>query len=230
MKRIVRFAVVGEGRDEHGCYARGPAFRALPSGTLQGALVTIVSRLMRERFACEPQPVAWSIPRFSRLGPDPIPSKILSDGNHLPRFLENLFCPIRLEPDPPRPLDLVILSVDAEYKDRFTRACGALRPEIAARTVPLVFEPELEVLLVQGKEALEDAYGIPRCRTTPPGSHGDLKVRLEEWRSRYAPRERRIDAARKTSIARHLNISPGSSLEDLAVWSDLTERLRAILS
>ena len=230
MKEVVRFAVVGEGRDEHGQYARGPALRELPVGSLQGALVTLVSRLMRERFGRKPQPVAWSLPRLSRLGSDPIPSKILSDGNHLPRFLDNLFRPIPLAPDPPKPLDLVILSVDAEYRDRFTRACAVLRPEIAARTIPLVFEPELEVLLVQGKEALEDAYGIPRCQTAPPGRHGDLKARLEEWRGQFAPQERRIDAAKKTLIAQFLEVRPGCRLEDLTVWTDLTRRLGAILS
>lgn len=230
MRRTVRFAVVGEGRDEHGFSAKGPSLRELPAGSLQGALVTLVSRLLRERFGLTPQPVAWSPPRLSHLGADYSPSKIVSDVNYLPRLLDNLFCPIRMEPHHPHPLDLVVLSVDSEYKHSFTRACRVLRPEIAARTISLVFEPELEVLLVQGKEALEDAYGIPRCQTKPPAREGNLKARLEEWRGQYAPKEPKLDAAAKTRIAGFLKISPGTSLEELAVWTVLTQRLEEILT
>ena len=51
----VRFAVIGEGPDEHGHSSRGPDLAPLSSDCLRGCLVTLVLRILAERFATPSQ-------------------------------------------------------------------------------------------------------------------------------------------------------------------------------
>ncbi len=230
MRKVVRFAVIGEGRDEHGVSATGPSLHDLDSKALQGALVTIVSRLLRERFGQDPRPVRWVPPLPGRAKRALAPGELLTNENYLHRFLEGLLRPVRLTPSSQVGVEFVVLSVDLELRDAFERSRRNLRDEVAQRTIPLVFEPELEILFVQGKEALEDAVGLPRRKSMPPGRSGDLKSSLSRWLATYAPNGDRLSADLRSRVARHLDISPTSPLEQLGPWRDLVRRLEALLS
>jgi hypothetical protein len=163
-----------------------------------------------------------------RFAPPPAPHEILTDENLLASFLTKLLEPIRRAPVTPLPADFVVLAVDGDLRERFSRAVGRLRPELRRRTVAACFEPEIEVLLVQSKEPLEDAVGRPRCTSDAPSTVGDLKESLRHWLARFG-QGRTLNARTREDIAAVLDISENSYLSAVGAWASLVTAIRRAL-
>jgi hypothetical protein len=220
MREPVRFAVIGEGRDEHGSSAQGPMLRPLPEGSLWGGLVTLVARALRERCGRVALPVGWLPPVRDRRSQRPKAVELLADGNLLTCLLNSLLRPVRRSPGGSSAVDLVVLSVDKEKKTAFEKAFRQVPVELLDRVVPLVFEPEFEVLFTCCKKPLEDACGLPRCSTTPPDHQGDLKECLGKWLHHHAA-GRQLDTRLRQDIARHLDLEAGSPLQEVLAFREL---------
>lgn len=224
MATALRVVVVGEGPDEHGETARGPDLQPICAGWKEGALVTLVRRTLTERFNRASEPLCWATPIPSRTSRHLSPAELLMDRNCLPMFLRKLLDPLRREPETRHPADLVILSMDGDKRTAFERALACVLSDLRDRVIPVVFEPEFEVLFTRSKHPLEKAFGLQPCSTQPPRREGDLKTSLEEW-LRQNKNGRRLDCGLRQEIARHLDVSPGSELEEVRGWRVLVEGL-----
>lgn len=220
----VRFAVIGEGRDEHGESSRGPMLYPLAEGTLQGGLVTLVARILHERCGRVARPVGWLPPVRDRWSRPANSRELLADGNLLTRLLNSLLRPVRRSPEASTAVELVVLSVDCDRKGAFEKAVKQIPEELKDRVVPLVFEPEFEVLFTCCKKPLEDACGLPRCSTKPPDRQGDLKQCLQKWLGSYAD-GRLLDTKLRQDIARRLDLGSGSPLQEVPTFRELVARL-----
>jgi hypothetical protein len=229
MPRPTRFVVVGEGRDEHGACAKGPNLHTLREGELCGAIVTLVGRLLLERLGQHGEVLCWvpeaSLSSGGRPVPPASPAETLVSEYLLPRFLGKLLNPVRLSTNELLAADFVVLCVDSELEERFLRTVSRLAPDLKDRTVPVVFQPEMEILLVQSKGPLEAAVRIPSCTSTPPSQEGDLKESLEVWLATYAP-GCALNAELRQTIARHLDLSERSPLNTMAAWVSLVNGIR----
>ena len=175
MQAPVRFAVVGEGKDEHGVSFRGPMLRPLPEDALRGGLVTLVERLLRERFGRHALPLSWLAPTKNRYSHPPAGAELLVDENLLLRLLDSLLRPIRRSPESWPAAEFVVLSVDFEQKRAFERTVGRIPQELQDRVIPLVFEPEFEVLFTCCQEPLEAACGLEYLHNSHHRYvHGDI--------------------------------------------------------
>lgn len=225
MLNPVRFAVIGEGRDEHGISSKGPNRHPLPNGALLGGLITLVKRTLHERCGRAAIPVGWLAPPRNRYSQPPKPVELLADGNLLTGLLNELLRPVRRSPEAWPAVELVVLSVDKDGREeRFEKAVRQIPEELRDRVVPLVFEPELEVLFTCSKEPLEDACGLPRCTTAHPERQGDLKRCLERWLHRYA-NGRPLDSKLRQDIAEHLDLGADSRIQEVEAFRELTMRL-----
>lgn len=216
----VRFAVIGEGKDEHGHSRQGPLLAPLGQRALRGALVTVVERLLRERFGLSPVPVAWSPPLVDWRGQPLASTAILVHDQALARLVDSLLRPVQRIPSGQVAAHLVVLSVDLQYKGAFESAVGRIPEELARRVIPIVFDPELEVLLASSKEPLEDACGLPRCSSSVPERRADLKESLKSWLVRHA-RVEVLSAEFRQRVAAHLDLKPGSYLDDVPSFRGL---------
>ncbi len=226
MPAPVRFAVVGEGRDEHGLCGAGPNLHALPQDALRGVIVTLVHRLLSEWFDRRGEAVCWLLEPSRSSGGKPIPPggppETLVSENRLPRLLDRLLNPIRTTGSQLLPADFVVLCVDDEHRDGFGRTISRLRPDLRQRAIPVVFEPEMEILLVQCKEPLEQAVGIPLCTSIPPCKDGDLKDCLKQWLRNHAPGHT-LDAKLRQTIASYVSLDRSAALCGIRAWVQLTE-------
>ncbi|MBW8875263.1 MAG: hypothetical protein JF614_09900 [Acidobacteria bacterium] len=224
MREPVRFAVVGEGRDEHGASSQGPLLSPLPKNALRGGLVTLVERLLLERFGRAAVPVGWLAPVRNRWSQPPKAVELLADENLLARLLNELLRPAKRSPPSWPAAELVVLSVDGDRVQAFKRALSRVSRELQDRIIPLVFEPEFEVLFTCGKEPLEDACGLPRCSSVHPERQGDLKRCLERWLQRYGG-GRPLDARLRQEIAMHLDVGLESPLKEVPAFRKLIASL-----
>jgi hypothetical protein len=119
---------------------------------------------------------------------------------------------------------LVVLSVDWDRRQAFGRAMSRIPQELQDRIIPLIFEPELEVLFTRSKEPLEDACGLPRCSSGHPERQGDLKQCLGKWLQRYGG-GRQLDASLRQDIAKHLDVGSESPLQEVPAFQNLIARL-----
>ncbi len=228
MLEPVRFAVVGEGPNEHGGSDKmGVALAALPKSA-QGALVALVMRILAERYGRAGQPVCWVRPIRNRSGQRPKAVDLLLDEYLLSRLLDNLLRPVVLLPPSRLAVEFVVLSVDGDKKERFTRiaerSIQALPQELQERVITLVFEPMLEVLFICCKEPLEDACGRQRCSSKPPERQGDFKQCLKDWLRRYGEGHD-FNTKFLQKVASHLDVGPASPLQEVPAFQKLCARL-----
>ena len=223
----MRFAVLGEGTSEHGDSDRGPTGTTFPHSATKGCLVVLVERVLKERLGLPCTPVRWNLQDRATQGrptPPPPPFEILVREHLLAAFLDKLLNPVARQPAGPAAVDFVVLSVDETHEAPFWRTVERLRGDLRKRVVPTVFEPELEVLLVQSKIPLESSFRLPSCSSTSPSIEGDLKESLRAWLRQYVP-SRALTTQLRQEIAHHLDIRKGSYLDKVAGWRQLVERL-----
>lgn len=227
MSSIVRFAVLGEGPNEHGQCNDGPNLASLCDGRLRGSLVTLVERALKQLLGRQCETLCWVLPDrryLGQLGPPPSPTAVLTHGNLLLPFLYSLLHPVRLTPEGPKSADLVVLSVDSENAGSFTKAVDGLPSELRRRTVPLVIEPELEILFIQSKGPLEKAIGIPACSSQQPSRTGKPKDCLRDWLKSYGGgQEPKTKFLQK--VAWQLNVGEDSELKAVPAWTKLVKGL-----
>jgi hypothetical protein len=121
-------------------------------------------------------------------------------------------------------VDLVVLSVDSDREHSFCRAIDRLPEHLKRKIVPIVFEPELEMLFVQSKGPLEAAVGIPACTSHPPEITGDPKAALRAWMGSYAG-GRALDSLLRQRIAECLDVGEDSQLLSVLAWQRLVDGL-----
>lgn len=225
--------MVGEGRSDHGVSGHGPDLAALPKGKRRGCAGVVVERVLAERLrrGCEIlcwRPVDRSGPQ--RIQQPPSPREVVLDENLLPRFLDKLLNPVQRQPEGPKPADSVVIAVDANYAAQFRRTMarlGTSRPDLARRTVAVVFDPEIEAILVQSKHPLEVVCELSPCSSQPPKTSPDPKLSLQDWLNSYA-QGRRLDAELMEGVASQLDINANSYLDPVKGWLELVNGLAAV--
>lgn len=232
MAPVLRYAVLGEGRDEHGLSANGPDYRTLSAPALQGCLVVLVARLLTERFGQSCEALRW-LPvdrsQVGRRGPPPSPREILCSENLLARFLNKVLFPIQREPPTLARADFVVLASDEQIATSVTRAVGRLTGTLRGRVVPVFFTPEMEVLFIQAKQPLEAVMGLAQCTSQPPATRDDPKECLRGWLHEYGA-GRLLDARMLEDTACHLDLGSNSYLNGVEGWRQLVEGLQTFVN
>jgi hypothetical protein len=147
---------------------------------------------------------------------------MLKDEGLLGLFLVQLLQPVSTLPESPAAPDFVVLASDGDHRIKFERAVDRVsQHHHPTKVLSIVFEPELEVLFLQGKEPLEDALGLPRCSSGHPAPRApDSKSELKRWLSRFGPNAT-LDARLRERIASKLDLSDHSPLVALPSYRQL---------